>query len=860
MDYNPHAPQVLGNEWTPIQQADLRTPATAEDGLVFRVGTVPVTPTFATFSPAESRYAPNSAQLINLYPTGTPPPEAQSGPIQTTLVSPDGWATISGTTTLVNAPTIGAALAQPFDGAYVNFAEAVGNTTLDIDLFFTVPVTLSGRRILSVEVEYAAISSTAAQNVTDGQYNGIGLLRPTNTSYVCWAALRYPTSGPTVLTGTIGEVNSFWRPAAVAGNPDDPTIMPWTYEQLQRFASGTSTTIRQAIRLVTRASTARNQSVQLHYAALKITHCIERRLLFGGWRVQKIADGYVAGSRTVEMRDPGGLTQGTIIGAAAPYTITTTNVYTPSAVPITNFADSTVQPSNPPLIRALRQLEKIPGVGVLPDVVAGVVINRPTQPGKIMSRSDTNVIPQLTLHDSAAILVGSHAYGLQIPAPVQASPAKSAIQGVLTAGKAAGGLYEWITFYARITDTVDVNPANQLTVTIIRNGGTVATPFITLADFLALPEIVDGWRRVRLSFPAVAIAAADTVTITWSTAYVGVWEVLAEDGPSQSAGQAFGAATYGGTGKSLNWVRTDGTSGADPLTDASFTLSLVISPVTGLTGTVLQHPVNDLLPGCEVCEDTRCCSVASVSYVHLSWDQATVPAGGFKEYRIYRIDPLGINVGGAVLIAVISSLGTTTFDDYEYAAGGGSSTVSYQVTVVDQAGIESAESDVTVTITDGGVTMSGTSCGDHSSVLVFTSNFDPGSTVAYPKIKDRGTPVDEFIYPDADEVDLERMYGRDCQVAFRPVEDGCEAFTCDLLVYESCDPQQSFSVMHNAIVPLRQMSRADVPYVVVRDTDGVRWLASVVVPSASVYRDRGVVIARSVQVVEVVQTVGPVTA
>lgn len=860
MDYNPHAPQVLGNEWTPIQQADLRTPATAEYGHVFRVGTVPVTPSFATFSPAETRYAPNTAQLINLYPTGTPPPEAQSGQIQTTLVTPDASTTVAGAITLVNAATVAAALAQPLDGAYVNFAEAVGNVALDLDLFFTVPATLSGRRILSVDVEYAAISSTAAQNVTDGQYNGLCLLRPISTSYVCWAALRYPTSGPTVLTGTIGETNSFWRPAAVAGNPDDPTIMPWTYEQLQRFASGTSTTIRQAIRAVVRASTARTQSVQLHYVALKITHCIERRLLMGGWRVQKVADGYVAGSRSVEVRDPGGLTTGTIISVAAPYTIATTNVYSPSAVPITNFADSTIQPSNPPLIRALRQLEKIPGVAPLPDVVAGVIINRPTQPGKVMSRADTNVIPQLTLHNASGVLVGAHAYGTQIAAPVQASPAWSAVQGVLTSGKATGGNYEWVTFYARLTDTVGVDTANLLTVTIRRNAVSVATPTISVADFLALPEIVDGWRKVQLRYTPVALAAADTVTVTWSTAYVGLWEILAEDGPSQAAGQTFAPATYGGSTKALNWVRPDGTSGDDPLTDASFVLSQVIAPVTGLTGVVLQHPVNDLLPGCEVCDDTRCCSVASVSYVHLSWTQATIPAAGFREYRIYRTDPLGLNLGGPVLIGVITAIGTTTFDDYEFAAGGQTSTVSYHVTVVDQAGIESESADVDVVITNGGVTMSGTNCDDHSSVLIFTSNFDPSATVAYPKINDRGTPVDEFVYPDAEEVDLERMYGRDCQVSFRPIEDGCEAFTCDLLVYESCDPEIAFSVMHDSMIPLRNMSRADVPYVVVRDTDGLRWLASVVVPSSSMYRDRGVVIARSVQVVEVVQSVGPVSA
>lgn len=861
VEYNPHPPQLLGNEWTPIQQADLRTPATIEQGYQFRVGTVPVTPALATFSPAETRYAPNTAQMVYVYPTGGPPPtDASSGPVVTTLIAPATSATTTGTITLVNAASVAAALAAPLDGSYVNFAEGVANLTLDLDVFFTIPATLLGRRILSLDIEYAAISTDPAQNTGTNQFTGVCLLRPNSTAYVVWAAQGFPTGGPTVLTGLLGETNSFWRPNTVAGNPDNPEIMPWTYDQLLRFAVGTAVDVRQAIRFVVRASALRDKVVQLHYLALKVTHCAERRAYFGGWRVQNAADGYVAGSRSLQVRDLS-LGAGTPIAATANYTIMTTNVYSPPAVPITQFGAALMRPSNPPLIRALRQLERVPGIAPAPDVVAGTLFNRPTQPGNQFIRSDTMVIPQLTLHTSSAIITGVHPYGVQVAAPIQATgPTQSAVQGVLTAGKApvAGGSYNHITFYARLVDDVGADPSNLLQVVINIGGSDVASATISIADFKALPEIADGWRKVQLLIGPVTIFDVSVVTVRWQTAYVGRWEILGADGPSQPAGQTFSTATYGFGSKALNWVRPDGTSGDDPLSDASFVLSLVVPAPTGLTGVELQRPVDDFVPGCAECQDTRCCTVASVSYVHLSWTQTTVPGSGFREYRIYRVDPLGPMTGGPVLIGVISSITTTTFDDYEFTPPADGGTVQYLVTVVDQAGVESAETTVDVVIHGGGVTLSGSGCTGTGSILTFTSNADPSWTVAYPKVVDRGTPVDEFVYPDADEVDLERFYGRDCQVAFRPVEDGCEAFSADLLVYESCDPNPSFAIMHSAVVPLREMSRADVPYVTVRDSDGVRWLASVVVPSSSVYRDRGAVIVRSVQIVETNKTAGPV--
>lgn len=139
-----------------------------------------------------------------------------------------------------------------------------------------------------------------------------------------------------------------------------------------------------------------------------------------------------------------------------------------------------------------------------------------------------------------------------------------------------------------------------------------------------------------------------------------------------------------------------------------------------------------------------------------------------------------------------------------------------------------------------------------NSVLMFTSNAQSASNLAYV-MQFEGAPIEQFVFPEADTVSLQRLFGRDFFLAIRPLERGGERFSRTILVNAAAIPIPSLANFRG----LRDLAWADLDYVCVRDELGNRWFATVIVPEGIVRDNRTVYLAR-IDVIEVTDTPTPV--
>jgi len=142
--------------------------------------------------------------------------------------------------------------------------------------------------------------------------------------------------------------------------------------------------------------------------------------------------------------------------------------------------------------------------------------------------------------------------------------------------------------------------------------------------------------------------------------------------------------------------------------------------------------------------------------------------------------------------------------------------------------------------------------GDGNSVLIFTSNAATASSLAYV-MQWENDPIETFAFPEANFVQLQRMFGKDYFTAFYPLERGGTQFTRTLLV--------NAAAISPTLLPnfddLRDLAWAQLDYVCIRDELGNRWFANVRVPDGVVRRDRTIYLAQ-IQVTQVTDTASPV--
>lgn len=819
-DYNPNSPHVLGQQWVPIRSNPYQPDDRLERGYTFPMTGTQVADE-AWYFPAETAEASarGTVQLISVYPAGT---EALTGPVVSVIAPCVAGSVITGTVVLVGGATIQECVQFPSDAKFLDFDGATSVQPFATIQFSFDPSGLgidSTRRIVGVDLLYDIDDDQtwSADNVI------WRIKRPSTGRQQDMFTGIIPTSTDAhVHAGPIGEVTKFWP-----GNttPDTGKVAyPWTYDNLLNFrATGPVAADQNVMELfINGAVTGFTPAFsRIHYVALRIRHCLERRVRYGGRFVAPSSSApnpVLDVPEVVTMRNPSLTTSPSL--TAGNYTLTTCSV-----------------PLGEPLLRgpavkiyAAQELYTLPAQ-------VPVAISRPRNVGEQAHLTDAgHIIPELTLHTAATgVITDSHPYGFQIAAPVYNGITATA---ELDNTESDGGAYQWVKFYARYRGDSGLG-----TLTI----GNVATPAaaasLTVFAWQQLPQIVDGWREVilKLAVP-ITIAASGVSQWRWSSANDpgAPWEVLGASGIiTTGAGNNSTFASYNppnGNTINLNWKKPTALASADD-TAADATFMLIREPVAlVLSGSI---GVLDLEPLSDLCGDDDVCVATGLYVSNLSWTHTTLIASVFAYYEVQRRDA----VTGYQTIARISNLDTLTFRDMEARTD---YTSTYRVRAVDTTGIVGAWSNL-LDLTTPPTGVQGDSCA--KSVLLFTTNMPTtGPTaLAHSMVWEPGTVNETFQLPEADDNIISTAYLRDFQQVFRPLERGGEMFTRDLLVSCVAVPVPSLANIHS----LRDMAWAQLPYVCVRDGIGNRWLAAVIVPESHVQQNRTKYLAKGVRIIEV---------
>lgn len=801
-NYNPHAPIIVGNEWVPIRQADYIPDQVTERGYTFTLehATAVVSGSYYTKIGAPTYEV---AQTISVYPEGT---EDRTGPVHS-LIIPCNSVAATGT-----GPFIDGLPTSPSGGG--GFVFVGNNGSAQVGVSFDVGAyaqALAGKRILNLSFDYLA--SGSQESLAKGQFE-LRKLIDSGGGLIYQVGLDgFATTGSQdIQTLNASNVNPWWAPGVNGiNNPNQTRAYPWRYDELLNFS--TAATVNRMVAIISADLSVVADNLSISYFAMRVTYCEEQRVLYGADLLHVSGFGnnlYANGTgKLVQLRTPALALPTTLV--AGNYTVT--NSYS-------EFARSSLPRVAAPM-RAVRELYQLPNQ-------RGVILNQTNVVDAEFTVDDSDVIPHITLHTASGIVTGSHAYGTTIAAPVYGST--TAIQEVEDDAAGSSRVYPQVRFYARRFGDTTV----ALRLIDVATG--VSSASITVADFDALPEIVDGWREVTLRFtspPTFAPAAGD---VDWRWDSVGElagnqWQILGADGPAISGTQTTGPATYyapNGSTIALNWQSpVISGSAEDSVSDATLIFSTDPPIVSGFALVTASQTVTGALD----CSLLPACIVTGIGYVQLSWTSVAV-TGSLELQRSDTVDT------GWNTILLTATTTATGFADYEARVGVPTSYRIRSLNVLDFAG---SWSTISGTLTAPGVF----GAGDANSVLIFTSNFGPTGNLAYT-MQFQGQAVEEFVFSEADRVVFQHMYGRNFPVAFHPLEREGEKFTRSILVNAAAIPVPSLGNFRG----LRDLAWADRPYVCVRDELGNRWFANVRVPSGSIQQDRSIYMAQ-IEVTEV---------
>lgn len=883
--YNPHLPRILGQEWIPIRDELLTlTPA---------VNAVEVGHQFTTTASQvlqDARFyinelPPSTAAgqvfLATIYPQGT---EHLSGPVRRVVI-PCNNGGVTGDAVLLQPAgpvSVAQAMADPSDQSCIEFGFGTSVVSNLVDLYFNVNRyigELQGKRILGVNLLYSLLNYKSVPQGIGGPYVVLG----GNTGDEVWFGgfdgtidnwgndtSFSPTSTNISQTGALGrvqfgEVDHFWSGTGAFSTTER---LPWTVANLQRFEA--SATNRHAVRI------RHNQngpvgsvfSLRLNYAALEIVYCEENRVSYGGTIFGD--DGvavpgarlYAPGANVIRMRDKSLAANPTL--AAGNYTLALSSANVGHLVNFALLAQS-VQSTAYPKLNAVRELATLTGH-------RGVRINLPFPAtdaivGKTFSAETTHILPQLSLHASGGPLTEVHVYGRQAVAQVYGTA--TALQEILDAPVGGAATFPQARFYARRFGDTTV----PLTLDCAAIPASSAS--ITPADFDALADVIDGWKEITLAFPTPPSMGTGT-TPQWRFSANGEtianrWEILGATAPALSgvpgntlnlvpSPHQLSIATYGapvsGATVNLSWIPqyapavtavTD-----DQTSDAYLIFSQLLPAVTGLSVAVAAQPVSGIGQQCGV---NPCGIPTSISYHQITWSatSSSVPVSGFGYYELQRMDI--IDTDWATIAKVLSPTGSA-FRDYEARIG---IPTSYRIRPIDVylfAGDWSATVSQTIPAPGIGST-GGCVTGGHS--LIFTSNErqDGSINLAYSTVwEGTGAVAEEaFSFVESNAVQLQAMYNRDDLTAFRPLEMAGDAFSRTLLINAAAISPPTLP----GFASLRSMAWDTVSYICVRDEEGNRWFATVIVPSGRVKRDRRMYLAQ-VNITEVSSVPSQVSA
>lgn len=602
--YNPHAPHILGQEWVPIRNAPYVPDGVVERGYTFRIDavTTPVSGAFYVEQIAENRLA-NSCDLISVYPAGQ---ESLTGPVKSVRI-PASAISVNNPGSIDTSEGLNALL-NPEDTEFIIFTADTGISSQLRVNFDTSPYAqiLLGKRILDVRIRYQLSSF----NIANADNFSIDV-EDTASSTITFPQITEITSTADiskVSVLSITEMDPFWDSTAAARG--QRTILPWRFQELNRFRSGASPLL-----VVSIQNNAVLFDVFLGFMDLEVLYCEETRVLYGGF---KTYDTTIANTPALPIEFYN-------VGAIA------TRLYNP----ITHTQGATLPPGDyvvtiyhrdmssrsiyqgAPRIRALREYYQLPHQ-------RGRLVRQTLTLDDEFTADETDVLTQVTLHTATQIVTGVHPYGTQYGAPIYGS--RTAIQEIEDNPSSGTGVpYPQVRFYARRYG----NTTTPLTLVDVAAG--TSTVSISVTDFDALPEIVDGWREVTLRFatPPTFPVTADDVDWRWqSTGELtgNQWQIMVADGPSGSwgpvpAAAATGPATYWaplGSQVALNWQSpTISGTAQDTTSDAVLIFSQDPPAVTGFAITQLSQAITGIAE--PLCEGGRCVPTA-ITYNRLTWN------------------------------------------------------------------------------------------------------------------------------------------------------------------------------------------------------------------------------------------------
>lgn len=592
-EYNPNAPYIIGNEWVPIRTTTYKPNAITEYGYSFKIdhSTAIVSGTYTTVFGQNSTEV---AEMLHVYPEGT---EDQTGPIHTLTIPVSAFAvtgTGGGFSALPNNPAT--------DGLIFT-----GGNSLQIGLSFDITSyaqALNGKRILELGFDYLAQGAAVA---LAGAQVTIGKMGDRFNSPAYKLGLDGLATGATGIQYiSASEANPFWQPNGLGpfGTPVQSRIYPWRLQELLNFNAGTVGNDRMIVMFNVNLPDP-TFDLFVRYFNMRIWYCEERRILYGGDYLIRsgTSNDYSNGTpKFVQLRDTN-LAIPTAV-AAGRYTVTHSHTEigeNPGARPV-------------PDMRALRELYQLPSQ-------KGVTVGRTLTIDREFSATSPAVLPQITLHHASGIVTGCHVYGIQDAVPIYG--ATTAFQEIEDDPAGAVRQYPQARFYARRFGNTTA-PLRFIDVAT----GTFSVG-ISVAEFDALPEIVDGWKEVTLRFtspPTFATAAGD---IDWRWDAVGEtagnqWQILGAGSISPTGTQAFGPASYYspvGDTVTLTW-QSPLVSGAgnDLLSDATAIFSTDPPAITGFALSTCSQQITGIGMSCGV---PAGCIPTGIYGTQVSWTNST---------------------------------------------------------------------------------------------------------------------------------------------------------------------------------------------------------------------------------------------
>lgn len=866
-DYNPNQPIVLGQEWVPIR----------EENLAFNesVNNVELGHSFTLASPAQlssgrfyvnkfpTSAMNNQAYTMAVYPKGR---EDQSGPVKSVIIPCNNAASTglgSQTGTLDLVTRVSNSSADPDLGIFIGLGTS---TVRDIQFFFATnayATLLAGKRILGCDV----IFNRRFTNVS-------GVAPPNPTMLLTWRnesntnrwnfpifadnLVRSGTNNPR--TYRLGDVDRFFG-GSVANTVD---TIPMNYEMLRKFeATAGVSRIHMHINVPGNLLASTGTFVYINYVALQVFYCEETRVAFGTklynpWQQtpfltdSPIMRGIPYQTNPVIFRDLAG--NANPILAAGDYVVTLAQA---------NMGDDleAVSNSGPHAeMNALRQLYEVPSF-------QGVQVNVPfplddniTRIPRTFTSEFTDVLPQLSLHVSGGTPYPQvHVYGRQAAGQVWGNV--TVTQDILDSVVGVATTYTDVRFVARrFGDTTVPLTLSSTSPTI---SGSCFQATITVAEFDALEEILDGWKEVNLTFACPHVLGTGiTPQYRWSATGElagNRWEILGAIAPALSGlpgnnlnlavppVSQLGSATYGqpsaGTTVNMAWIpqyspyvsaTTD-----DTTADAFLMLSQTPPAVSGFIVSVQTQALSGIGQNCGL---DPCCVPTELDFNQLTWTASSGP----YSVELQRMDTVDTE-WQTIMLNTSPASGAGIFNDYEARVGIEASYRIREINSYDFVGPWSAT--ITSTIPEPGVTIG---CPGH--VLIFTSNeYQDGSlNLAYSNAWE-GEVQEAFSFPEASSVQLQAMYDRDFVTAFHSTERGGERFERQILVQAAAISPPTLGDFRG----LRDMAWADVPYICVRDEEGNRWFATILVPNGRVVHFRKLYLA-TIGIVEVTDTPSPV--